>query len=107
MSELLAFFVGWFAMMFLWYKTEDKVYTAVYHRGYKKGRADAPMKRAMGRWILVDDDGKHVCDQCHHYAPSFTKGCSWMSNNGEWLSGFCPNCGADMVESEGEHDESV
>ena len=39
--------------------------------------------------------------------PSFAKGCSWMSNNGEWLSGFCPNCGADMVESEGEHDESV
>ena len=44
MSELLAFFVGWFAMMFLWYKTEDKVYTAVYHRGYRKGQADAPMK---------------------------------------------------------------
>lgn len=46
MSELIAFFAGWFAMMFLWYMTDYKVVFAAYH----KGKADATPK-----WVTVSE----------------------------------------------------
>ena len=46
MSELIAFFAGWFAMMFLWCKTDYKVVFAAYH----KGKADATPK-----WISISE----------------------------------------------------
>lgn len=47
-----------------------------------------------GHWIEVTySRGVHECDVCHDYAPSF-------KNGDEYLSVFCPNCGAKMVESE-------
>ena len=53
-------------------------------------------QRKKGKWIPVTNGrGGFECDQCHNYAPSYQDGV-------EWLSGFCPNCGADM---RGEHDE--
>ena len=54
-------------------------------------------EREKGRWIPVTNGrGGFECDQCHNYAPSYQDGV-------EWLSGFCPNCGADM---RGEQDEN-
>ena len=48
----------------------------------------------QGHWIKVTNGrGGHECDVCHNYAPSFQTG-------DEYLSAFCPNCGADMRESE-------
>ena len=48
----------------------------------------------QGHWIKVTNGrGGHECDACHDYAPSF-------QNRDEYLSAFCPNCGADMRESE-------
>ena len=45
-----------------------------------------------GHWIEVTNSrGGHECDACHDYAPSFQSG-------NEYLSPFCPNCGAKMVE---------
>lgn len=43
-----------------------------------------------GHWVKVTNGrGGHECDACHDYAPSF-------QNGNEYLSAFCPNCGADM-----------
>lgn len=51
--------------------------------------------RKKGKWIPVTNGrGGFECDQCHNYAPSYQDGV-------EWLSGFCPNCGAEMTEGEG------
>lgn len=48
----------------------------------------------QGHWIKVTNGrGGHECDVCHDYAPSFQSG-------DEYLSAFCPNCGADMRERE-------
>ena len=53
-------------------------------------------ERMRGRWVPVTNGrGGYECDQCHNYAPSYQDGV-------EWLSDFCPNCGADM---RGEQDE--
>lgn len=50
----------------------------------------AQQKRMRGRWVPVTNGrGGYECDQCHNYAPSYQDGV-------EWLSDFCPNCGADM-----------
>ena len=50
----------------------------------------AHQERMMGRWVPVTNGrGGYECDQCHNYAPSYQDGA-------EWLSDFCPNCGADM-----------
>ena len=50
----------------------------------------AEPKRIRGHWIPVTNGrGGHECDLCHEYAPSFESG-------NEYLSRFCPNCGADM-----------
>ena len=53
-------------------------------------------ERMRGRWVPVTNGrGGYECDQCHNYAPSYQDGV-------EWLSDFCPNCGADM---RGEQDD--
>lgn len=49
-----------------------------------------PQEPRKGHWIKVTNGrGGHECDVCHDYAPSFQSG-------NEYLSAFCPNCGADM-----------
>ena len=51
-------------------------------------------ERKKGMWIPVTNGrGGFECDQCHNYAPSYQDGV-------EWLSGFCPNCGAEMEGQE-------
>ena len=55
-----------------------------------------PLKQEpkIGHWIEVTNGrGGHECDVCHDYAPSF-------QNGNEYLSVFCPNCGAKMAETE-------
>ena len=50
--------------------------------------------RRKGHWIEVTNGrGGHECDKCHGYAPSYQDG-------SEYLTDFCPNCGADMRGTE-------
>lgn len=50
----------------------------------------AQPERKRGKWIPVTNGrGGHECSLCHSYAPSFQTG-------NEWLTDYCPNCGADM-----------
>ena len=47
-------------------------------------------ERKKGYWVPVTNGrGGFECDQCHNYAPSY-------QNGDEYLSYFCPNCGARM-----------
>ena len=56
----------------------------------------AQPERKRGKWIPVTNGrGGHECSLCHSYASSFQTG-------DEWLTDYCPNCGADM---RGEQDE--
>lgn len=49
-----------------------------------------------GRWVPVTNGrGGFECSICHSYAPSYQDGV-------EWLSLYCPNCGAKMNTEEGE-----
>lgn len=49
-----------------------------------------------GRWVPVTNGrGGFECSICHSYAPSYQDGV-------EWLSLYCPNCGAKMDAEEGE-----
>ena len=53
----------------------------------------AQPERMRGRWVPVTNGrGGYECDQCHNYAPSYQDGV-------EWLSDFCPECGARMEEN--------
>jgi predicted RNA-binding Zn-ribbon protein involved in translation (DUF1610 family) len=57
--------------------------------------ADKP----QGEWIEVTNGrGGHECNQCGEYAPSYQSG-------DEYLSKFCPNCGAKMVEPQESEDK--
>ena len=48
-------------------------------------------KVKTGHWIKVTNGrGGHECDLCHEYAPSYRSG-------DEYLTKYCPNCGARMV----------
>lgn len=54
--------------------------------------AAEPIKH--GRWVPVTNGrGGFECSVCTNYAPSYRDGV-------EWLSRFCPNCGAKMDEVE-------
>ncbi len=49
-----------------------------------------------GKWIKVTNGrGGHECDICHEYAPSYQDG-------DEYLTKFCPNCGAKMESEDKE-----
>ena len=51
---------------------------------------NAQPERETGYWIPVTNGrGGYECDKCHNYAPSY-------QNGEEFLSDFCPNCGAKM-----------
>ena len=52
-----------------------------------------------GQWIPVTNGrGGFECSICHNYAPSYQDGV-------EWLSLYCPHCGAKMDAEEGEPHE--
>ena len=51
------------------------------------------IKRKIGKWMLVTNGrGGHECSECHAYAPSY-------QNGDEFISDFCPYCGADMRDN--------
>ena len=51
-----------------------------------------PQEPKTGHWIKVTNGrGGHECDLCHEYAPSYQSG-------KEYLTNYCPNCGAKMIE---------
>ena len=87
----------------------EKVYMTAYKNGinegnlfeqYNKGLDDAikainnlapaEPERKKGKWVpVINGRGGFECDQCHNYAPSY-------KNGDEYLSYFCPHCGAEM-----------
>ena len=51
-----------------------------------------------GHWVKVTNGrGGHECDLCHEYAPSYQSG-------KEYLTNYCPNCGAKMIEQQGSEE---
>lgn len=47
-------------------------------------------ERKKGHWVPVTNRrGGFECDQCHNYSPSY-------QNGNDYLSYYCPYCGADM-----------
>lgn len=47
-------------------------------------------ENVRGEWIPVTNGrGGFECSKCHDYAPSY-------QNGDDYLSHFCPNCGAEM-----------
>ena len=53
-----------------------------------------------GHWIKVTNGrGGHECDLCHEYAPSYQSG-------DEYLTKYCPSCGARMVEPQESEDKT-
>lgn len=53
--------------------------------------ASLPSAQKKGKWIRLDDEKCYwyECSECGHLPPKDTF-------KQEWLSDFCPNCGADM-----------
>lgn len=55
---------------------------------------DAESERKTGKWVPVTNRrGGFECNQCHNYAPSY-------QNGNEYLSYFCPHCGAEMINED-------
>lgn len=55
-------------------------------------------ERKTGKWIpVMNGRGRHCCNRCNGYAPSY-------KNGDENLSDFCPDCGADMRTKETDCD---
>ena len=54
----------------------------------------AEPERKNGKWIDCRSSEHWKCSECEERAPMY-----WDSENmsySEWISPFCPNCGADM-----------
>lgn len=69
-------------------KAIERIERGVY--SLPSAQPSAHQERMRGRWVPVTNGrGGYECDQCHNYAPSYQDGV-------EWLSDFCPNCGALM-----------
>ena len=61
--------------------------------------AISALERQTGEWIDVTNGrGGHECSLCHEYAPSY-------KNGDEWITKYCPNCGAKMVEPRESEDK--
>ena len=58
-------------------------------------------ERKKGMWIDCDGSDHWKCDKCGCRAGYWfneENSSSWELDMSEWLSNFCPNCGADMTE---------
>lgn len=74
----------------------DRVYAKMEFCSWLDDAPTVAPERMRGKWIPVTNGrGGHECSLCHTYAPSFQTG-------NEWLTDYCPKCGADM---RGEQDE--
>ena len=85
-----------------WVKTECNPYgnpTLDYETGIKvinhlMDMPSAEPERKNGKWIDCRSSEHWKCSECEERAPMY-----WDSENmsySEWISPFCPNCGADM-----------
>lgn len=67
--------------------TVDKVINV-----YPKGEVIVQEKRPQGKWIdkrTIEHDGEFYCSNCDEVA-------EWLDGGSQFLSKFCPNCGAEM-----------
>ena len=60
----------------------------------EKAKADilAQIDRPQGEWInhrTIMHDGEYYCSNCD-------EGAEWLDGGSQFLSNYCPNCGADM-----------
>lgn len=77
-------------MVGIWY---DKNFWIDYKRVLEiiEDLPSAEPERKKGYWVPVTNGrGGFECDQCHNYAPSY-------QNGDEYLSYYCPHCGAEMT----------
>lgn len=73
---------------------------------FEQGRAEGEKNRPRGKWIDEADKydasfGIHDyrCSNCNSYADEYIGGHEWYTAG---KPNFCPYCGADMREREGE-----
>ena len=61
---------------------------------------DAPtIEPKRGEWISTTSGEHWKCSACGYRAPFWfneENSCEWSLDMSEWLSDFCPNCGARM-----------
>ena len=90
MSELIAFLVGWFFMMFLWYWVDYHEKTSAYHRGFEAGRKSAtpawiPASERPPRKDEMTEEMVLVCYKGHIRFGSYMDG-EWSSNTPDaWM----------------------
>ena len=56
-------------------------------------------ENVRGEWINTTSGEHYKCSQCGTLAPIWideSNSCEYDKDISEWLSDFCPNCGADM-----------
>lgn len=56
-------------------------------------------ERKRGRWIETSSGDHWRCSRCHCRAGFWfdeENSCGWSMDMSEWLSDYCPNCGAEM-----------
>lgn len=87
-------------------KLKDKLYNLVDCDGNERLHIDVAIdvidnepeadvrENARGEWIsVINGRGGFECSKCHEYAPSY-------QNGDDYLSHYCPNCGAEMSRKE-------
>lgn len=60
-------------------------------------------QRKKGKWIDTTQGDHYKCSCCGTRAAFWfneENSSGWEKDMSEWLSDFCPNCGADMTEGE-------
>ena len=81
------------------YKTDHEMIST--HLIYNAPTADV-RENVMGEWINTTSGEHYKCSQCGTLAPIWideSNSCEYYKDISEWLSDFCPNCGADMRPS--------
>ena len=61
-------------------------------------------ERKKGNWIETSSGNHWKCSRCNCRAGFWLNeenSCEWSMDMSEWLSDYCPNCGAKMEEEEG------
>ena len=82
-----------------------------YENAFEHGYTEAESKyreileRKRGEWIETSSGDHWKCSRCNYRAGFWfdeENSCEWSMDVSEWLSNFCPNCGADMRGDEDE-----
>lgn len=74
---------------------------------YQNADIAMPTAEKIGKWIEISSGGHWKCSRCNCRAGFWfneENSCEWSMDMSEWLSDFCPNCGARM-KGDGEDDE--